>query len=475
MYRPNNYRIGKTPEWWARFEAHQNSKARACGGSGYLGVNFVGFSTYDTTTGEAVSRDGSHYFPLRDVPHHQDFFKRNGSFEGIPIFGREMRNNINAWARDYGTFLGKGAPFFRVSGVDQKPEYHFPEVDDDRNLEILYAPHTVTAFQNDFPDPKEHFPKDGDPRFGMHCVFDWFLIVGAWLNTLERVWAVVSPVHEMPFDDGGFIDEAYTSNGLDGEKNDGSEPIWVNIDPDNFQPDDPRYDFDSGGALWYSGMPQFASAGINYAKKLNRNGYLTIAISQSGQLDSANGKYIQTGLFAYPPNDAEGPKATAYIPWKSNGGVVRRYHPHWGFIRGEVSAAGAKIQSGSLLRFSDIGEFKNGKWIGFSFGRRFYSVGGHSVVVHSFDGWDGKLMVDGKEFSAKAGRDLYDEDKQAWTGTLFYVDAELDETKKEWPFELKAENLTLPSDVGGGGWEGGFTFLHGIFELDLASKLEPLE
>lgn len=475
MYEPNKYRIGKTPEWWKRFEEHETNKTKVAAPF----VAFKQFSAYDEATGDYTDTEGVIYHYGPDAPYIQQtrrasFNKRNGSFEGLPIFGLSMKMNMDAWDRDYGRYIKNGAPFFMAQGLPPA-EYHFPVDVEGEDAEILHRSHTVTVHAIDFPDPNILFPKDQVPRFGMHCVFNWFFTVSTWLNSLQRALAVISPLWydvENMLADNNKMKGCYTSYGLDA-KNTGAAPIWVQISHEDFISrqigDMADYDVRFDGSIWYRGMPQFQSAGINYARTNRRAILSTVGLSQSGQM--LDGNFTQEGIYEYPYPDPDKPealpiKAKALIVSDAKSGIVR---PGFDAEYSEDLFNGSGF--GDLLRFNinEVGELKEGKWIGFSYG---YKTADGSP---GFDGWRGKLTVDGKEFNANIGEseNRHNDVFPGYRGALFYEDATLDPTKHEWDFSLKADPLTIPEDAAG--WEGGFTFLHGIFQLDLSAKLDLLE
>lgn len=429
-YSTDTYRIGRTPKWWRNFENNVTTRIKA-----------IGHPLPSVWNNE----------PVHNVnPYNYGFMKRGYSFAGLPIFGKAMKYNMESWERNYAhdNTLGKGAAFFlREEGGRTAPAYHFPADLEDQDLEILTGEHTVSAQQNTMPDPDYWFPET--PRFGMHCVLQWFSMVGNWINTLECVWGVLitSPRTDAPvYGQGGYY--AYTSNGLDGI-NTGESPMWM--PSSTYVPNDPNYMMDNGGGYWkrgeefVSGETLYASSGLPGVDTTE----VAIGLSQSGQ--NFGGSYTQTGTYKHD-------RRNLIVVLHAANGFARHMVP--GLTRLVVQIPG------TVLAYENIAEFSKGKLIGFSYGDHDGQPG--------FDGWDAELSIDGKTFPVKVGDSTNEHNDviPGFRGALFYEEITLDDTKKEWDFSLSATNMSIPD--GAIGWEGGFTFMHGIFQLDIAAKLEPI-
>jgi hypothetical protein len=442
-YAPDKCRIGRTPSYWDSFENNYRKRA--------LIIGKTPAPDYQVAYPDALGGD----LPAAD-PDVPKFMKRNQRF-GIPIFGREMRFNMETWKEGYRRAFSvftldadytDAAGTLHKAGEDVIPFYPRTPV-----LEYNWNPHAVTgAVQEPLPEQDDY-----EPRFGLHCRKSWFETVGVWINSLQCVRAYFDFFTGVS----SHLNRLYSANGFDGTLNNGQSPMYSR-GPGK---DEQHTAYDVDGSQWhYDEDTEFTSGGLIYASDWPYTVNSGDGITQRGQCSSDGSYWQQCGAIVQPS------AFTLYVLGFPNSFLLTntRYEMKEG---AEADVTGGKV-------------------FGFSFGRKYHYTEGPPYAIESpgFDGINAYLDVDGDRVSLKVGQssNVPNTTPPGYIGIPFLKDMSLESVKKQYDVLLSSDAFSVPGEGlneallsdpnhGLGGWDGGVTLMYAVFSLDVAAKLEPLD
>lgn len=441
-YAPNKCRIGRTPEYWDAFRSNYRARAVIIGKTPAPDYNV----SYPEDIEDALPQ------PSQEVPK---FAKRNQKFN-IPIFGKEMKFNMQIWEHGYiGAFSAFKNTYVRTDKAGRTYEVGEYIIPFCRSGNFQYnwsdGGYLTGSTQDPYPDPDEYF--NYTLRFGMHCHKRWYEIVGAWIMSLECVRAHIDlniTYHRFQLHAAKSLDGFLTPTGL---HNTGESPVWSRGLQYIGEVGDVRTEYDVGGSIWHSNTSNEISSGeLVYNPSWPYIADGGTGVSQRGQY--GNGDFWQD---------------IAACIESSTVSVLVMAFPN------------DKISYGNIQMKDDPGVSSTGKIYGFSVGRKYeYTQSGGVVESPGFDGAKLNLEFDDKKMAEfKIGESTETPaEPYGFVGVPFEKSFSIDSVKKEVGYKLSSDSFAIPSDCKDGlllGWDGGVQIYNCVLSIDISAKLDLLE